>query len=122
MESNNQNNPASNDSGSGDANNNNNDQSNASNDNSNQPNFNNIFSSTYNSSNSDSNDVDDIQELPQSLRRYPKQQEADSETEIVEIDTKPLRRISRFMTFINLTNAYLEQELFLFPHHSKQPA
>lgn len=76
--------------------------------NSNNSNINNLFNSTYYSSSSDSNDVEDIQELPQSLTRYPKhEQDADSETEIVEIDTKPLRRISRFMTFINLTNALL---------------
>lgn len=67
------------------------------------------FNNSYASSNSDSNDFEDIQELPQSLTRTynRQQQDADSEAEIVEIDTKPLRRISRFMTFINLTNSLL---------------
>ncbi|OHT06239.1 Transmembrane amino acid transporter protein [Tritrichomonas foetus] len=52
-----------------------------------------------------SSELDDIQELPEIENKMVFSDS--SEDEIVEIDTRPLRRVSRFVTFINLTNALL---------------
>lgn len=68
-----------------------------------------FVSSSLSDSQSESTEFCDIEELPKSLTKSHSHHLSDpeNETEIVEIDAQPVRRSSRFMTFINLTNALL---------------